>query len=179
VVIRFSASMSPATFENRVSILPSVPFLMHWSSGDLDELVLKPIQRLRAGTTYVVTLKEGFSSRWGQIGPERVIRFKTFPMTVIALQPFDGEINVAPDAPVRVTFNTPVDLSVLAEAILFEPLLDSVRVVPDNEDATRVTVEHSPFAAQTMYRLSISEEATDRYGSPMRTPVITVFSTKK
>jgi hypothetical protein len=180
IVIAFSGSMVPASFDSRVAMLPTVPFLTKWEPSTVRQLVCAPMQVLRSNTLYTVTIDSGYRTVLGKTGDAFSFKFKTLPLTATSMMPFDGQIDVALDVKIQFSFNTPVDTAVLLSHISFKPKADSTALVSGSGlSGNTWTVAHAPLTAGTSYTVTLDSAVTDIYGVPMRRSVAFQFTTRK
>ena len=87
---------------------PDVPGKGEWLNTSI--YVWRPSQPLAGATTYTVTVQAGLTDQTGGILEEPFVwSFTTLPPEIVSVTPTSGEVDVARDAAVSVTFNQPMD----------------------------------------------------------------------
>jgi hypothetical protein len=94
------------------------------------------------------------------------------PPTVVSLVPARGE-EVAPDAPVVVTFDQPMDPATTKAAFTIEPVTPGELKVQGN---ALTFLPARPFARGTAYRVTVADSATSAAGLRLQQPVSLRFA---
>jgi hypothetical protein len=131
-------------------------------------------------TRYDFGLSPGVGDSKGEVNSlDHHWTFTTAPApSVRSLSAGDGTIDARVDAPLVVTFTTPMDTATTAAAITLVPDIPGTRVVPNQADHSRfVLLPGALLRPVTQYTLSVSRTATDEHGQPLDAAVTAHFTT--
>ncbi len=180
ITLKFPVPMSPVSFEGRVRIQPDIPFIMVWNVPKAMQCTLIPLQTWRAGTLYTVTIDSGYTAAGGETGEKYSFTFSTVPLNVISFSPFNGQINVSLETPIRFTFNTAIDTFELLSNIIFEPQIDQPELESDTAFPQEIfTIKHASFLPETVYTVTLKKNINDLYGATMERDFVCSFRTRK
>ncbi len=135
-----------------------------------------PQDLLDYGVLYRWSLSQTARSRGGTaLGAELAASFTTVPRPlVVKTTPSQGGLR-EPYRGVEITFNVPMDKATLLQALKVTPAVEGLGVFWDG--TRNVATVHGAFQPATRYTLTLTEVATDPYGTPIREPLILSFTT--
>jgi Bacterial Ig-like domain len=175
VEIVFSEAVDPASAEGAVSIAPTVATAASWSGTTL---TITPVEPLELDTGYVVALSPGIRDRAGNAMTETPpdFAFATVGRPILAAaDPPDGTIDVPLDAPITLTFSTLMDTASVEAALRIEPeFAHELRW-----SGRLLTIEPAAvLEAETDYRITVTDAATDIAGVRLTQPAAVAFRTE-
>lgn len=166
VQISFDHDVNRASVEGRLHLVPAASGSIMWKNGHQLEY---QHEKLATATTYEVVLEAGYSDLAGNVYELRHHwSFDTeLPPRFAGSTPSDGDGGIDPADYVSVTFSRAMLESSLAGAIVFSPEVRfGVRIDPS--DSRRVIVApDSLLQPNTMYRMLVTQIATDIDGNQL------------
>ncbi|MBV8300812.1 MAG: Ig-like domain-containing protein, partial [Candidatus Dormibacteraeota bacterium] len=154
------------------------PCRVVWNAGNTGFTFLHPGAELQNNQQYTFTLLGGFYDPAGVTNTvDHNWNITTEPAPdVRTLSPPDGSTAVAVDAPLIVTFSTPMNPMTTERAISLSPAIDGTRVAPSRDLTRFLLLPGHPLVPDTTYRLIVSDAATDAHGERLRTTVSSAFT---
>jgi hypothetical protein len=141
--------------------VPPLPVDFIWLSTSTFQI--KQLQQLRSYTRYTVTLDSGYSTLDHRVsGSGYVFKFQTKPLRVVSFYPLSGQVNVAGNQEIMLSFSTPVDTVSLLKNGRFNPPVDSVVCLRDKEG--NYYLKHTDFKIDTEYEFFLSDSVSDKFG---------------
>jgi hypothetical protein len=174
IEVSFSEEVEHAAAERAFGIEPPVAGAFSWSGSTM---IFTPEVSLPLETAFSVTIETGIPDLAGNrmTDPAAAFDFRTVgPPRVIGVEPPDGSIDVALDAPITVTFSTLMDTTTVEAAISIRPSVP-LQLAWRQEVLEITPLE--PLQADRRYELIIDTDATDQGGTPLAERSSTSFTT--
>ena len=195
VRVVFDKAVTRASVVGRFSVQPAIPGCdlatvfsqpstapcwIHWLSSAPGFELLHEQTPFAAATRYEFTLSGGFTDPAGDantLDHHWDLTSATAPI-VTATSPGDRAGGVALDAPLSVTFNSPMDAPSTAAAISLDPPVAGTRVVRNTSDHTRFAVLPGALLDPGVdYTLSVAASARGEDQQLVAAPVAARFTT--
>lgn len=187
IALTFSRLMDTASVEAELRLRPAFGHELRWS-GELLEIV--PTSPLRAGQEYEVLVHAGATDVSGTPLAEDVtlqFRTATASLTTALVMPADGVDGVAPETPIAVVFDRPIDPeSFDAELLTIEPAVaGTLELVAhpddpaDEDEEARVLrfTPSGPLPHNTTFEVELATGLAGRSGGSMAQPLSWSFTT--
>jgi len=176
VAIRFDHDMDEASVEARFRVTPATTGNLAWPTRR--QLVYHH-QPFSPDTDYRVSLAAGYRDAQGNVNSfNHGWSFHTEPAPELtASAPGPGEQNVDPAALLSLSFSRNMDLRSLAAAVSISP---AVRYSLRSDPGDPRRVELAPLTLlepQTVYSVTVTRDALDVDGNPLRAGVVRDFAT--
>jgi hypothetical protein len=189
LMVVFRDSVNQQSVENRLHLLPPIPYNLRWSSTynsaakkDNHTLIINPMQPLPVNTLVTVSLDSGIVTAAGKhFDIAFTLRYKTEVLKVLSYSPKIGQINASRTEPIRIQFNAPVDTLSLLANLTAQPTMGVVSIDTSLLSAISLAyiLKHDTLSAGTTYSLTLLPAVSDIYGATMGTPFTLTFTTGK
>lgn len=161
ILLYFTGPMDRASVNQRISISPVVPFDLVWLSASV--LQIRQLQPLRSNTKYTVILDSAYLTQDQHVtGSGYRFQSSTRALRLISCYPLYGQVNVACNQDIILSFSTPVDTISLLTHCYFNPPVDSISCLRDRDG--RYYLRHAPFLNDKEYQFIVTDSITDKYG---------------
>ncbi len=179
VSLTFDKPMETASVEASLSVNPSVVSASAWSGGNTT-LMLAPLDPLRAGTSYTITIAAGARAEDGtDFGFPFAFAFRTAAPSIpviVTTFPASGTDEVPTTTLVRLRFSVPMDRASTERAIsVSPPVAFYVRWTP-SDDIVEIAFA-VPLNRSVTYTVRVDPTAASREGAPMAAPFVLTFTT--
>ena len=174
IEVEFSEEVDHAAAQDAFSIEPDVSGAFSWSGSTM---IFTPEVSLPLETAFSVRIATGIPDLAGNrmTDPAAAFDFRTVgPPRVIGVDPPDGSIDVALEAPILVTFSTLMDTTTAEAAISLRPAVP-VQLAWRQEVLEITPLE--PLEPDRRYELTVDTDATDQGGTPLAERSRTTFTT--
>lgn len=174
IEVEFSEEVDHSAAQDAFSIEPDVSGAFSWSGSTM---IFTPDASLPLETAFSVAIGTGIPDLAGNrmTDPAASFDFRTVgPPRVIGVDPADGSIDVALEAPILVTFSTLMDTTTAEAAISLRPAVP-VELAWRQEVLEITPLE--PLAPDRRYELIVDTDATDQGGTPLAERSSTSFTT--
>ena len=180
IQVTFPRRMNQTSTERALTVTPGDNRIVLWPSGNLLTIYTGGV--FRADTTYAVTIDSTATDLDGHpLGESFSFSFKTAPVLVSYTSPMNGELFVRSNPAVVMNFNTYIAKSSVERAFSITPFVPGTfrwgTECCDSKTAITFTPSVS-LAPNTLYRINLSTDVQDVYGTHLREPYAFAFVTR-
>ncbi len=172
VDVVFSEEVNEDTAQRAFSMEPHVPGSFHWQGTTL---IFTPSSKLPLSATFKVHIGAGVEDMAGNSqNKTSEMTFTTVgPPKVELVSPALGQMGVAVDAPIEITFDRLMDVQKVLHAITIEP---DAPFTASWKGPVLTLVPNHPLSFSTLYKIQISGAAIDTDGTKLA-PFVSSFVT--
>lgn len=174
IEVEFSEEVDHEAAQRAFSIRPDVSGAFSWSGSTM---IFTPDVSLPLETAFSVAIETGIPDLAGNrmTDPAAGFDFRTVgPPRVIGVDPPDGSVDVALEAPILVTFSTLMDTTTAEAAISLQPAVPLE--LSWRQEVLEIT-PLEPLAPDRRYELTVDTDATDQGGTPLAERSSSSFTT--
>jgi uncharacterized protein YvpB len=175
MTIVFTEPMKQDAPGDKITIVPALSG--SWSWKDATTLIYTFSEKPAFATTYKMTIAQGLpDAAGGSLAQNAEFSFTTIgPVRVSGLTPANGSAGVSVNAPIRVTFDQPVDHTSAEAAFSIAPSVGGTF----SWSGETMTYAQTGFAKDTSYKVTMAAGVKSTIGQPSTTAASSTFQTEQ
>jgi alpha-2-macroglobulin len=178
--ISFSQPMAQPATQERFTLLrneatASTPGRFAWEENTL---VYTPTAALEMGAVYLIRLKQGAPSLYGDavIAQDDEWQFRVASVPQVSdIRPADGDAQVRMDEPFQITFSGPISSPTMLKGLSIMPATEPFIWWENENTVAHVSASLKP---STLYTLTLSTSILGQYGQPLQAARTIHFRTR-